>query len=184
MCFSLKQKEEFFCAPLLQDPPREPRRAFPTCAPQNSSSAVLAASPCCCSEISSFFLFFFLFFFPRVLQGFEVLAEAATIQSLPGRSPPRMLRGWRFGRGVWLGAGAIQVGTRSVLGSGFGAAHPRDAHMAVGPSQISSSLCSIISRRMEYLCFSFFTSRSSSSSSFWMKLLRMGISNLMYWATS
>lgn len=53
-------------------------------------------------------------------------------------------------------------------------------HIAVGPSEISSSLCSIISRRMEYLRISFFTSRSSSSSSFWMKLLRTGISNLMY----
>lgn len=34
-----------------------------------------------------------------------------------------------------------------------------------------------------YLRISFFTSRSSSSWSFWMKLLRTGISNFMYWAT-
>lgn len=107
------------------------------------------------------------------------------------------LRVWGMG---WLRAGAIRVdigsapGTVEVwdlvqcIGSWCGTTPSQGAgeafHMAVGPSEISSSLCSIISRRMEYLRISFFTSRSSSSSSFWMKLLRTGISNLMYWATS
>lgn len=38
-------------------------------------------------------------------------------------------------------------------------------------------------RGYAYLRISFFTSRSSSSWSFWMKLLRTGISNFIYWAT-
>lgn len=141
------------------------------------------SSDLCCSQISSFFFppfFFSPVFSPVFSRGFEVLAEAATSQSLPGR-----MEAWA-GEG-WLGAdpdGHLEFRGRGA-GVWCSTSHrPRDVHIAVGPSEISSSLCSIISRRMEYLCFSFFTSRSSSSSSFWMKLLRMGISNLMYWATS
>lgn len=58
------------------------------------------------------------------------------------------------------------------------------AQIVAGVSAISSSLCRIISRSTVYLRISFFTSRSSSSWSFWMKLLRTGISNFIYWATS
>lgn len=131
-----------------------------------------AGSPRLCAAHG--FPLFALFFLP-------VLSRDLRFWLKPSwEEPPEGMKAWEG----WLRAGAPRVDPGSVSGWGFGAAHPRDAHMAVGPSQISSSLCSIISRRMEYLCFSFFTSRSSSSSSFWMKLLRMGISNLMYWATS
>lgn len=79
------------------------------------------------------------------------MAEAATSQSLPGKSPPEDSAGMKVWEGGLAGAGAIQIDTGSVSGLGFGAAHPLDVHIAVGPSEISSSLCSIISRRMEYL---------------------------------
>lgn len=58
------------------------------------------------------------------------------------------------------------------------------AQIVSGVSAISSSLCRIISRSTVYFRISFSNSRSSSSWSFWMKLLRTGISNFIYWATS
>lgn len=57
-------------------------------------------------------------------------------------------------------------------------------YMLVGKSAISCNRCSMVSRRMEYFRTSFVTSRSSSSFSFWIKLVNTGISNLMYCATS
>lgn len=105
--------------------------------------------PLCCSQISSSFVVVLFFFPPCVFQGFQVLAEAATSSSW--EEPPEDSAGMKAWEGVWLGAGALQMDTRSVSGLGFFAAHPTDAHIAVGPSEISSSLCSIISLRMEYL---------------------------------
>lgn len=107
-----------------------------------------AGSPRLCAAHG--FPLFSLFFLPVFSRDLRFWLKLPPARAFLGGAP----RGSWGDEGVgggWLGAGAPRVDPGSVWGWGFGAAHPRDAHMAVGPSQISSSLCSIISRRMEYL---------------------------------